>query len=38
MTRQLEPQRTDFSTFVDDALVNDQLQDYWGKAKIEAWG
>lgn len=24
-------------TFVDDALVNDQLVDYWGKAAIAAW-
>lgn len=24
-------------TFVDDALVNDQLQDHWGKAAIAAW-
>ncbi len=26
------------ATFVDDALVNDQLQDYWGKEAISAWG
>ena len=25
------------STFADDALVNDQLQDYWGKREIEVW-
>jgi hypothetical protein len=25
------------ATFVDDALVNDQLQDYWGKKAIAAW-
>jgi hypothetical protein len=25
------------ATFVDDALVNDQLQDYWGKAAIATW-
>jgi hypothetical protein len=25
------------ATFVDDALVNDQLQDYWGKEAITAW-
>jgi hypothetical protein len=25
------------ATFVDDALVNDQLQDHWGKAAIAAW-
>src|ERR1700734_2516537 len=25
------------ATFVDDALVNDQLQDYWGKTAIAAW-
>ncbi len=25
------------ATFVDDALVNDQLQDYWGKEAISAW-
>lgn len=25
------------TTFVDDALVNDQLQDYWGKLEIERW-
>ncbi len=25
------------ATFVDDALVNDQLTDYWGKAAITAW-
>jgi hypothetical protein len=25
------------ATFVDDALVNDQLQDYWGKAAITLW-
>src|SRR3984885_3342201 len=25
------------ATFVDDALVNDQLQDYWGKEAIAAW-
>jgi hypothetical protein len=24
-------------TFVDDALVNDQLQDYWGKEAIALW-
>jgi hypothetical protein len=24
-------------TFADDALVNDQLRDYWGKAAIRAW-
>jgi hypothetical protein len=24
-------------TFVDDALVNDQLLDHWGKASIAAW-
>jgi hypothetical protein len=24
-------------TFVDDALVNDQLVDYWGKEAITAW-
>jgi hypothetical protein len=24
-------------TFVDDALVNDQLVDYWGKEAIAAW-
>jgi hypothetical protein len=24
-------------TFVDDALVNDQLIDYWGKDAIAAW-
>jgi hypothetical protein len=23
--------------FADDALVNDQLRDYWGKAAIRAW-
>ena len=25
------------ATFVDDALVNDQLVDYWGKPAIAAW-
>lgn len=25
------------ATFVDDALVNDQLQDYWGKHAIREW-
>jgi ketosteroid isomerase-like protein len=25
------------ATFVDDALVNDQLRDYWGKAAIRKW-
>ena len=25
------------ATFVDDALVNDQLVDYWGKEAITAW-
>ena len=25
------------ATFVDDALVNDQLVDYWGREAIEAW-
>jgi hypothetical protein len=25
------------ATFVDDALVNDQLRDYWGKEAIRAW-
>jgi hypothetical protein len=25
------------STFADDALVNDQLRDYWGKAAIRKW-
>jgi hypothetical protein len=25
------------ATFADDALVNDQLRDYWGKAAIERW-
>jgi hypothetical protein len=24
-------------TFADDALVNDQLRDYWGKAVIRDW-
>src|SRR6201998_819271 len=24
-------------TFSDDALVNDQLRDYWGKAAIRRW-
>ena len=24
-------------TFADDALVNDQLRDYWGKAAIRSW-
>ena len=24
-------------TFAEDALVNDQLQDYWGKAAICVW-
>jgi ketosteroid isomerase-like protein len=25
------------ATFVDDALVNDQLRDYWGKDAITKW-
>jgi hypothetical protein len=25
------------ATFVEDALVNDQLTDYWGKEAIAAW-
>ena len=25
------------TTFVDDALVNDQLTDYWGKQAIASW-
>jgi hypothetical protein len=25
------------ATFVDDALVNDRLSDYWGKAEIREW-
>ena len=25
------------STFADDALVNDQLRDHWGKQEIESW-
>ncbi|WP_144030787.1 MULTISPECIES: nuclear transport factor 2 family protein [Bradyrhizobium] len=25
------------ATFADDALVNDQLRDYWGKAAIRRW-
>ena len=25
------------ATFADDALVNDQLRDYWGKAAIREW-
>jgi hypothetical protein len=25
------------ATFTDDALVNDQLRDYWGKAAIRDW-
>jgi hypothetical protein len=25
------------ATFVDDALVNDQLTDYWGKEEIAVW-
>jgi hypothetical protein len=25
------------ATFVDDALVNDQLRDYWGKPAIREW-
>jgi len=25
------------ATFADDALVNDQLHDYWGKAAIREW-
>jgi ketosteroid isomerase-like protein len=24
-------------TFADDALVNDQLRDYWGQAAIRSW-
>jgi ketosteroid isomerase-like protein len=24
-------------TFADDALVNDQLRDYWGKAAVRRW-
>jgi len=24
-------------TFADDALVNDQLRDYWGKASVRSW-
>jgi hypothetical protein len=24
-------------TFADDAFVNDQLRDYWGKAVIKGW-
>ena len=25
------------ATFADDALVNDQLRDYWGNAAIRLW-
>ncbi len=25
------------ATFADDALVNDQLRDYWGKSAISEW-
>jgi hypothetical protein len=25
------------ATFADDALVNDQLRDYWGRTAIRAW-
>ena len=25
------------ATFVDDALVNDQLYDYWGKQQLREW-
>jgi ketosteroid isomerase-like protein len=25
------------ATFADDALVNDQLRDYWGKSAIRKW-
>ena len=25
------------AAFADDALVNDQLRDYWGKAAIRSW-
>jgi hypothetical protein len=25
------------ATFADDALVNDQLRDYWGKSEIKEW-
>jgi hypothetical protein len=25
------------ATFADDALVNDQLRDYWGRAAIRLW-
>jgi ketosteroid isomerase-like protein len=25
------------ATFADDALVNDQLRDYWGKTAIRCW-
>lgn len=25
------------SAFADDALVNDQLRDHWGKAAIRSW-
>ncbi len=25
------------ATFADDALVNDQLRDYWGKPSIREW-
>lgn len=35
-TNASDPDRL-LATFADDALVNDQLRDYWGLAAIRAW-
>src|SRR6267143_169110 len=34
--KQLRPRRL-LAAFADDALVNDQLRDYWGKSAIREW-
>ena len=35
-TNSFDPERL-MATFAEDALVNDQLRDYWGKPSIREW-
>jgi hypothetical protein len=35
-TNSFDPERL-MATFAEDALVNDQLRDYWGKSSIREW-
>ena len=35
-TNSFDPEQL-MATFAEDALVNDQLRDYWGKPSIREW-